>query len=173
MSILKIALSLLAVLAGIVLLCLGVIYLEKKMPVKNFDERQKQAHGRAYRISYWVGLVYYLIAMLVCVNQLGKEKTIEPYLLFLFGIMLQLTVDATYRMMTNCDLPLYQKRGWSMIGFLICGILDIAYFFVSQNLAPLSFVGYGTMPWIFLISGVYFLYLSGLHCIQYFRDRRE
>jgi len=113
MSILKIALSLLAVLAGIVLLCLGVIYLEKKMPVKNFDERQKQAHGRAYRISYWVGLVYYLIAMLVCVNQVGKEKTIEPYLLFLFGIMLQLTVDATYRMMTNCDLPLYQKRGWS------------------------------------------------------------
>ena len=94
-------------------------------------------------------------------------------LTFFFGIMLQLTVDATYRMMTNCDLPLYQKRGWSMIGFLVCGILDVAYFFVSQNLAPLSFVGYGTMPWIFLISGVYCLYLSGLHCIQYFRDRRE
>ena len=173
MSVLKIMLIMLAILLGIVLLCMGVIYLEKKAPIKHFDERQKQSQGRAFRLSYWVSLVYYLIAMVICVNQVENEKTVEPYLLFFFGIMLQLTVDATYRVMTGCDLPLYQKRGGSMFGFLVVGILDIAYFFMSQDFAPLSLVGYGTMPWLFLASGVYFVYLSGLHFIRFFRDRKE
>ena len=51
MSTMKIILWMLGILLGIVLLCLGVIYLEKRIPVKQYDERQLSARARAHRLQ--------------------------------------------------------------------------------------------------------------------------
>ena len=67
-----------AALAAIVLLCLGVIWVQKRYPSENFDERQKLARGKASTLALIVGVVYFLGVCLWLLNQVEKPKTVEP-----------------------------------------------------------------------------------------------
>ena len=163
----------LLVLSCIVLLCFGAVWLEKRYPVEDYDERQKAARGRGYRLSFWTGIVYYLIVAIVLIQQVDGEKTIEPWLLVVIGILLQALVQHTYALLSHAALPLSGKPLVIVFSNLFCGALQFINFSMHWKQYSMSLVGYGTSAWIFLIAGIGFFYLAALYLIQYLRDRKE
>ena len=75
------------IFAGILLFCLAVLWLQKRFPSKEFDERQQVSRGKAGELGLLVGVVYFLAIMPVMIGQVDGKKTIEPYLLVFFGVM--------------------------------------------------------------------------------------
>lgn len=173
MSIISAIGIILLVLACIVILCFAAVWLEKRYPVEDYDERQKAARGRGYRLSFWTGIVYYLIVALVLIRQVNGEKTIEPWLLVVIGILLQALVQHTYALLSHAALPLSGKPLVMVFSNLFCGMLQFINFSMHREQYSMSLVGYGTSAWIFLIAGIGFFYLAALYLIQYLRDRKE
>ena len=173
MSIISAIGIILLVLACIVILCFAAVWLEKRYPVEDYDERQKAARGRGYRLSFWTGIVYYLIVALVLIRQVNGEKTIEPWLLVVIGILLQALVLHTYALLSHAALPLSGKPLVMVFSNLFCGMLQFINFSMHREQYSMSLVGYGTSAWIFLIAGIGFFYLAALYLIQYLQDRKE
>lgn len=162
----------LGVLSGIILLCLCVAWIDKKHPSDEFDERQKIVQGKASSLSLVVGAIYFVISLIPMIHQVEGTKTIEPYLLVMIGILLMLVVNHTYCLIGQAALPLSQKPLANIICHTIMGLIDLWYFYVSAGMIPLSWVGKGSKPFIYLFIGIDFLYLALTHTIQYFRDRK-
>lgn len=163
----------LLVLAGIVLLCLGVIWLEKRYPSDEYDERQKQAMGKASRLGFISGMIYFLVVTVILIQQVDKPKTVEPWLLIFVGILLMITVDNTYCFLTHAALPLSQKPMTSIVCYAVCGFVQLLYIWNALDRLPFSLVGRGTSGWLHLLMGFFCFYLSLMHLIQYLRDRKE
>lgn len=173
MSVFSAVLFILFVLACIILLCLAAVWLEKRYPVEEYDERQKAARGRGYRLSFWTGILYYTCVALVLIQQVNGEKTVEPWLLVVIGILLQALVLHTYALFSHASLPLSGKPLVMVLSSLFCGILQFINFSMHREQYSMSLVGYGTSAWIFLIAGIGFFYLAALYLIQFLRDRKE
>ena len=173
MTILTIVFIMLGILLGIVLLCLGVIYLDRNMPAKNYDERQVNARARAHRLSFWVGFVYYMFAVIILIQQVEGEKTVEPFLLVFAGIILQALVLHTYSIFSDAAVPLTEKPWVSILCFAFIGCLQLTQFFANLDGRLPGFVGREAADWIFLMTGTTFLYLTVLHLIQWLRNRKE
>ena len=163
----------LLVLACIVWLCLAAVWLERRYPMQDYDERQKAARGRGYRLSFWTGILYYACVALVLIQQVNGEKTIEPWLLVVIGILLQALVLHTYALLSHAALPLSGKPLVMVFSCLFCGTLQFINFSMHREQYSMSLVGYGTSAWIFLIAGIGFFYLAALYLIQLLRDRKE
>ena len=161
------------VLVGIVLLCFGAVWMEKRYPVEDYDERQKAARGRGYRLSFWTGIVYYFIVAMVLIQQVDGEKTVEPWLLVAIGILLQAAVQHTYALLSHAALPLSGKPLVMVFSHLFCGALQFINFSMHWEQYSMNLVGYGTSAWIFLIAGTDFFYLAALYFVQFLRDRKE
>ena len=173
MSIGKVFLWMLGILVGIVLLCLGAIHWDKHFPGGEYDERQKLVQGKAARFALLTGCVYFLVAMVILIGQVDGKKTVEPWLLVFFGVLLMLTVDHTYCFLLQAALPLSQKPMASIVSYGLLGITQLLFFFSETERFPLDWVGHGTLGWLHLLAGVDFLYLAVMHVLQYFRDRKE
>ena len=161
------------ILVFIIALCAGAIWVEKRFPGQEYDERQKIAKGRGYRLGFWFGIAYYLGVSLILLWQVDGERTVEPYLLVFAGIMLQGIVDHTYCLLTHSALPLSQNRLYAVSGYVVCGALHSTQFYISSKRDGLSLVGHGSATWIWLIGGCCFFYLTLLHVIQALRERKE
>lgn len=173
MSVIRIIGMIVGILVLVIGLCAAAVWAEKKFPGKEYDERQKIAKGRGYRLSFWVGTIYYLGVVLVLIRQVDGEKTVEPYLLVLVGLILQAIVDHTYCLLTHSALPLSQNRVWAVFGHVTCGILQFIQFRIWKARDGFALVGHGTSAWIALIAGCCFFYLAVLHIIQALLDRKE
>ena len=169
----KMVLLIIGVLAFVVALCVAAVWVEKVFPGKEYDERQKIAKGRGYRLGFWVGIAYYMGVALVLLWQVDGEKTVEPYLLVMAGVILQAIVDHTYCLLTHSALPLSQNRLWAISGYVVCGALHFTQFYIFSKRDGVSLLGHGTAAWIWLIGGCCFLYLAALHMIQALLDRKE
>lgn len=161
----------LAVLAAVAVLCRGVLWLEKRFPGMGYDERQKISLGRACRLSFWVGIGYSLVVMILLLGQVEGPKRIEPWLLIFIGILLQLMTDRTYRVMTHSDLTRFQKPQYEIWGYLFMAAVQILAFVKSRYQGALVLTGQGTARWVFLLAGVSFFYLAALHLTALLRDR--
>lgn len=173
MSILQVVFGLLGILLGIVLLCLGVIYLERKAPGEKYDERQKSMRGNAYRLSFFAGLIYYLVVTTILIRQVDGEKTVEPYLLIYFGLELQVMVLHTYCLLTHSALPLSEKPATSIVCYTVSGLIQLGYIFNRLGDFPLAMVGHGSAGWIHLTGGVFFLYLAAMHLLHLLWKEKE
>ena len=163
-----------AVLAGIVLLCLGVIWAQRRYPSEDYDERQKIARGKASNLALIVGSLYFVGISIVLINQVEAPKTVEPYILVVIGIELMMMVDHTYCLLCHAALPFSQKGGSTAICYLIMGLVDLGQFALRRGwVATLSWVGRGTQPLFYLLMGIGFLYLGLMHTIAWLRSRRE
>lgn len=165
--------AILAVLVGIVLLCLGVLWLQKRFPSKSYDERQKIARANASTLAVIVGYLYFLAVAIVLINQVEGPKTVEPYLLVMIGIMLMAMVDHTYCLLCHAALPFSQKGIYSIACYLFCGVLHLINFFVVMRAREISLVGTGTSRLFSLLLGIGFLYLALMHTIALLRDRKN
>ena len=173
MSTLKVVGMIVGALALVMALCAAAVWLEKKFPGKEYDERQKIAKGRGYRLSFWVGILYYVVVGIVLIGQVDGEKTVEPYLLVMIGLMLQAMVDHTYCLFTHSALPLSQNRVAAVLSYVVCGTLQLVQFRIWSKRDGLALVGHGSSPWIWLIAGCCFSYLTVLHVIQALMERKE
>jgi len=169
----KMVLLIVGVLAFVIALCAITVWMEKRFPSKEYDERQKIAKGRGYRLSFWVGMVYYLAVAIVLIGQVDGEKTVEPYLLVMIGLILQAMVDHTYCLFTHSALPLSQNRVVTVFGYVVCGTLQLVQFRILSKRGGLALVGHGSSPWICLIAGCCFFYLTVLHVIQALMERKD
>lgn len=173
MSVIQYVGIVIGVLVAIILFCLVNMWIEKRYPSEDYDERQKLVQGRASSLGMGIGLIYLVVVMGILINQVDKEKTIEPFLLVLWGFLLPIMVDHTYCFIGQAALPLSQKPLWNIISYAILGVLHLWKFGNGLKLFPLSFVGKGASSWIYLSTGICFLYLSLMHIIQFLRDRKE
>ena len=156
----------LVALAAIVLLCLGVLWVQKRYPSEEYDERQKIARGKASTLAMIVGVVYFLGICLWLLNQVEAPKTVEPYILVMIGLELMAMVDHTYCLLCHAALPFSQKGISTAICYLICGLVDIGQFALRKNwVETISWVGKGRQPLFYLLMGVTFLYLGLMHAI--------
>ncbi len=173
MTVLQILFIMLGILLGIVLLCLGVIYLEKKAPTKNYDERQLSARARAHRLSFWVGYAYFLAVVIILMGQIDGEKKVEPFLLVFAGLILQALVLHTYSILSDAALPLSERPLYPITCFTFVGCLQLIQFCNQLRWGIPGLTGRGAADWVFLMTGISFLYLSLLHLIQWLRGRKE
>lgn len=161
------------IFAGIMLLCLGALWLEKRFPSEQFDERQLMSRGKACGLGLSVGSVYFVTALAIMVKQVDGEKWIEPYLLVFFGVMLQTMVMSTYGVLTHSYLSFQQKPIISIVGFGFCGAMQLITFSSHwREYGGLHLVGHGSFAWVPLIAGSCFLYLAAVLLVQYlFREK--
>ena len=118
-------------------------------------------------------MVYFLAVAVVLIGQVDGEKTVEPYLLVMIGLILQVMVDHTYCLFTHSALPLSQNRVVAVLGYMVCGTLQLTQFSIWSNRDGFALVGHGSSAWIWLIAGCYFFYIAVLHVIQALLDRKE
>ena len=162
-----------AVLVGIVLLCFGAVWLEKNFPGEKFDERQKTVRGRAYRLSFFVGILFMLVAMSLMVYQVDNEKTVEPYLLVYFGLMLQAMVFHVYCLLNHAALPFSERPVVPIICYTLIGLMDVSAFINAVERWPLTFVGHGTTGWNSLVQIFFWFSMAFLHLLQLLRREKE
>lgn len=164
----------LGVLVGTVLLCLASVWIEKNHPADDYDERQRLVRGRADGLSLGVGLVYFLGVLIVLERQVSGEKTVEPYLLVVVGVLLMMVVNHTYCLIGHAALPLSQKPVWCIVGYLTYALCDFVRFsWLMEYYEALSWVGNGSMMIPHLLIGITAVYLALAHTIQLLRDRKE
>lgn len=173
MSLWKLILTICGVLLGIVLFCAGVIYWQKRNPVEEYDERQMQAQGRASQLAMTTGLIYFLFVIVILIRQVDFPKKVEPWLLVFIGILLMLTVDNTYRLLSHASMPLSAKPIPTIIFGFLGGLVQFLYIWHILDDMPFTLLGHGTSGWLHLLTGIEFFYIALLHLIQYLRDRKE
>mgnify|MGYP003313781114 CR=1 FL=1 len=175
MSLLKVTGAILAVLAGIVVLCVGVIRWEKRYSDEKdekYDERQRYAQGNAYKLCFYVSLCYYL-GLLFCMPFM--EEMESAYMLMFIGVGLQLMVYHIYCLLSHAALPLSETdRPWRVIytysGLWVINIIQFVGGLLekAEDLTNLS----GDAMRNLMLSVIWGS-LALMHLIQYFYDRKE
>lgn len=164
-----------AAVALIVVICGLVVFLERNFPSAKYDERQKTARGSAYRFSNGVGMVYWFGLFAYFVFHTGKsEWVLEPFLLVMIGILIQLQSFHVYCLMTHSALPLGEKPAGTIIGyFLLGGMYLFQYYnqYIPEDAA--GFTGAGSMNLFQLMAAFDFFALAVLHLIAMLRKEKE
>ena len=149
------------------LLCWGLLWLERRAPVEDYDERQKQARGSAYRISFWLGIIYYFcIATFGAMD--GDPNTFS--VMVMGGIVVQILAFHLCCLLTHASLPLSRKP---MAAVAVCGL------FAVKHLTELFMAGFDFQTPLHegallkLMCGVSFALLAVIHLIQARLERKE
>ncbi len=172
MTVLQAVFLLLGICAALALICIAALWWEKNWLSDRYDERQKISRYKSYRLAFWLGFLYYLVATGIMLFQVEGKKTIEPYLLLFFGIMFQALVLHIYGLLTGSALPFGEKPGWTAFSYLFIGSLQILNLWNWGKQFPvpgMPLTGQGSSKWVFLILAVesfvlallYFIYALG------------
>lgn len=173
MSVLNACIIMGLVLLGIVLLCFGVAWLEKNFPTEKYDERQQLVRGRGYRLSFFVGILFMLVAMAFMVYQVDGEKTVEPFLLVYFCLIIQAMVFHVYCLINHAALPFSEKPVVPLICYTFIGVMDLFSFRNAVSIWPLTLVGHGTTGWNSLVQMFFWFSLAFMYLIQVLRREKE
>ncbi len=169
MTILEMLLWILGGLGVIVLICKAALWLERYFPGEEYDERQKIARGNAYRVYFYVSIIWLLLGL--CLWIWLEEEWLFQF--FALGIQIQIMTFNIYCFLTHADMPLSSKPK-----VMIRGNAAMAVYFwiqtviaVRQNAqwpekAPISA--------LFRLSiAVGFAFMAILYLIQHLRDQKE
>ncbi len=172
MSTLQAVLWILGVAIAIAAVCAVSISIGNQKESKMYDERQKAARNEGYRVAFYVGAVYYayMIPNLKGKNYLG----VEPYLLLLFGLLMQILTVHIYALLKDSALPLGEKPGWMAATYTVWGInhlLNMPRY--HTDVVGLPLMGYGSEKWIYFSTGCLFFLLALSHLISMLRHRKD
>lgn len=163
------------VIALIVLAGILAVYVGRNFTSEKFDERQQIDRGNAYRFSHWVGMVYYFGLLVYFVFHTGKsEWVLEPFLLLMIGILIQLQSFHIYCLITHSALPLGEKPMPMIIGYtLLGGVYLVQYFgqYIPEDTPWLT--GAGSYNLLRLLISLDFFALAVLHLIAHMRKEKE
>jgi len=166
-------LAALGVLALLVLACWVSVWWQRKGFGKDFDERQLQAQGQARLFSDAVSFAYFLpLALWLWYASRKGIATMEPYLLVIFGLLLNATAFHIYCIMTYAALPLGKRPGVAAAWFALMGVVQLAYFFCDGS-GSVPVTGPDSFLWVNLSFGVACLSLAAAHLISLLRKEKE
>ena len=170
--------STIIMIAVLVMVCAVIVYLERNFQSEKYDERQKIARGNAYRFSHWTGMIYYFGLLVYFVLHTGKgEWAVEPFVLLMIGILIQLQSFHIYCLITHSALPLGEKPLVMIVGYVILGGMYLAqYYFqyIPEEAAKAAgFTGVGSYNLMRLLIALDFLSLAALHLIACLRKEKD
>lgn len=159
----------------IAIACGAAVYVGRNFTSKKYDERQQINRGNAYRFSHWVGIAYYFGLMTYFIFHTEKsEWVIEPFVLLMIGILLQLQSFHIYCVMTHSALPLGEKPLPTMIGYVILGAMYLAQYFlqyIPEDTVGLT--GASSHNLVRLLISLDFFSLAVLHLIGLLWKEKE
>ena len=163
------------IIVAIVAFCGLTVYLEQHFPSEKYDERQKIARGNAFRFSWYIGMAYYFCLLIYFAFHTGNSGWIlEPFLLVMIGILLQLQGFHIYCLMTHSALPLGEKPIPTIIGFLLLGAMYLVqYFMLYIPDDVVGFTGSQSMNLLRLLIALSFFSLAILHLISNMWKEKE
>lgn len=164
-----------AVAIGVIaVICGAAVALERYFPSKNYDERQQVARGNAYRVTFWVGFVYYLVLLPYLIMGTYQDWLVEPYLLVTIGFLIQMVTFHIYCLMTHSALPLGGKPMSTIVAYsLMGGSYMIQFFAYKYEGSTVGFSGYESTDGLRLMLSVGFLTLAIVHLIAHLRKAKE
>lgn len=165
----------LVVIAVMALVCVLAVSMEKYLPSDKFDERQKIARGKAFEFSNGVGTAYYLGLLLYYTLHTGQsEWVLEPFILILIGILIQLLSFHIYCLMTYSALPLGEKPITMIVGYSVLGAMYLAQYYLHRiDGNTVGFTGYESFNLFPLLIAFAFFSLAALHLIALLRKEKE
>lgn len=148
------------------------IQLAKKFPSKAYDERQKQAQGRAFEICYWVQAAYTILMVHWASEPYKTGFSLSWEEIIALGFILQFILFNICCLLQGAALPFSQKPWGTIFSYSLSCITFLFLYFARTR-------RYSDQPdmmqdllWLYLFSGIGMLYLIILHLIQFFRSKR-
>lgn len=170
MLILKGLLWMLAALLGIGALCWVCLWMQKKAPSEEYDERQKIEQGKASNISNMTGLIYFIVVM--CGMYLGEMQVDTVFLIFT-GLILELMVYHVYCLMTHAALPLSRKPGTTISVYVINGVVWALQAAMYDPSWGMGLEGSGSRFWMRVMTSFCGFSLAAMHLFSHLRDKKE
>lgn len=170
------------ILHGILLLLLGELILlgicwvllcwdKNRIRIKEYDERQSIERGNAYKVSFWIGIVYYLAVFTFGAMDGSAENL---HFLVMLGILIQILVFSFCCLLTNAELPLTRNPIAAMVSYLLLGACDLFYVFLSDDHTLGSKINeLGSVEWIELICGIGLIMMGLMQVVQLLRREKE
>lgn len=179
--------------AVIALALIGVLvllmWLEKKLPSKQYDERQQTVRGNAHKWSLLIGFCYFLIiAMLECVLPSGIQA--DLFLIVIVGVELEAFSLCIYCSFHDAYIPLTKSPKANIIVLYLLGAtqffgavsrVDMMKVTITED--GLRVVDFGevmlscneesAMVWGHLILAVMGITLATMELVRYMRNRME
>ena len=167
--------SLLLIIAGVLVLlaaCWALLRWDKnRIRIKEYDERQTVERGNAYKISFWIGIVYYLVVVTLGAFDGGAD---DLHFLVMLGILIQGMVFSFCCLLTNAELPLSRNPIAAIASYLLIGACDLAYVFLGDEYTLGSKINkLGSVEWIELICGIGLIMMGLMQVIQLLRREKE
>ncbi|MBQ2700828.1 MAG: hypothetical protein IJF65_06680 [Clostridia bacterium] len=177
--------------AALALICLSalVIWLERRIPSKRYDERQKEAQGKGYKWAFWVGMVYF--ATLTLANALLPDGVpMDMNFAICIGLLLQAFIFAVYCNYKGAYFPLRCSPKANIILDYILGVIflcegamtvrSLGITLEENYLEVIKFrdvrldaIGADVLAWLQMIVAVMFLVLATVQLIRYMWDQQE
>jgi len=151
------------------------VYVSRHFPTDKYDERQQISRGNAYRFSHWVGMVYYFGLLVYFTLHTGKsEWVLEPFVLIMIGILIQLQSFHIYCLMTHSALPLGEKPLTTIIGYFVLGGLYLVQYYglYIPNDTP-WLTGANSYNLLRLLIALDFFALAAMHLIRLLWKEKE
>lgn len=168
MTIISAILIILAVLAALLGGCWMFLRWDGERQ-ERYDERQKEAMGTAYRLAFWVGVVYLFIIMIF-----SMEGALDnTWLLIVGGMMLMLMTYRFCCLLLNVGNPLFQNPKVSLgcdIFLIVSTVTDIIAW-SGMNGAPLAEMD--DRFWFDMILSVCFILICIMDVAELHRNREE
>lgn len=169
MTILHMILLIIAGALVLLAVCWALLRWDKsRIRIHEYDERQSIERGNAYKLSFWIGIVYYLVVV-----TLGAfdGSTADLHFLVMLGILIQVTAFSFCCLLTNAELPLSKKPGAAIASDLLLAVWFLFDAFrggVSLGTKVSELASFG---WIDLLCGLGILVMGLMQVVQLFRNR--
>ena len=119
---------------GLLLIIAAVLIIRRLMKKKyganynRYDERQKSIQGTAYKLGFFV-IILYFIANSIVTMLIGNWA---DYITMNFaGVCLGITAYASYAIINNAYLSINARSGGYLILFSLMSIINISVFFIN------------------------------------------
>lgn len=170
MMIIKAVLMMLGALLALAALCWACMWMERKAPIDDYDERQKIEHGKASQISLMTGFVYFLVV--ICWMYMDTMPA-DGFFLIFAGLVLQMMVYHIYCLMTHSALPLSRKP-WMTIGtYALLGVVWALRASMYDPAWGMSLHGSGSGFWTFVLTSFCCFALMVMHLVSLFWKEKE
>jgi len=156
-------------------LCWGLLHWDKrKIKLNEYDERQNVERGNAYKISFWIGIVYYLVVVTLGAFDGGTD---DLHFLVMLGILIQFTAFNFCCVLTNAEISL---QGNTVLSIVMDFLLGAHFLFKPFRDAFGNDITFGTkvselrfFGRIELYCGIALISMGLMQLVKYLRREKE
>ncbi len=162
----------LLLMAGVVILVFGIcalcLWLGKRLPEGNYDERQMADRGKGYRFAFFVGLFYYFGATIYIVTV--DAPAVVSCSLIMAGIAVMLMAMEFYCVLTHAAVGRWVSPVRAMVGYFLLGATHLGIALYRLLVESWRYVD-TTWLYAYMFMAVSFLGIGVIHLVQYLRHK--